>query len=32
MDYGEEDATNENQLNKTVIIMTTLDGTSLHKS
>lgn len=33
MDCGEEDATNEKQLDdKTVIIMTTLDGTSMHKS
>lgn len=31
MDYGEEDATNEKQLDKTVIIMATLDGTSMHK-
>lgn len=32
MDCGEEDATNEKQLDKTVIIMTTLDGTSMYKS
>lgn len=33
MDYDKEDTTNEieNQLDKTEIIMTTLEGTSIHK-
>lgn len=31
MDYDEEDATRENQLDdQTIIIMTTLDGTSIY--
>lgn len=34
MDYDKEDASNEieNQLDKTMIILTTLEGTSIHKS